>query len=72
MDIKLLEKNVISKSIEKFFLKNINKLLYKIAEFTKSLITIDTNIIADSLNINFAFLNQTSDNLLINSDLIRK
>lgn len=53
-NIKLLAKNVTLKNIEKYFLNNINKLLYKIARFAKFLIRIATNIVANGFNTNFA------------------
>lgn len=54
VNIKLLAKKFISENIEKFFLNNIYKLLYKVARFITSLIKTATNIVADSFNANFA------------------
>lgn len=55
-NIKLLAKNIFfEKNIEKFFLNKIDKLLYQITGFIKSLIKIKANIYVFNFNVNFIF-----------------
>lgn len=61
-DMKLLAKNVTSENIEKFFLNNINKLLYKVARFMRSLIRTAINIVAGSSDVDFAPSDKIGDN----------
>lgn len=66
VDMKFPAKNIIFENMEKFSLNNIDKLLYKIAEFKRSLIKIVTNIIAGSSNTNSNSSDKTGDNLPTN------